>query len=71
MIKHKIKSILTKELNNAKFFYEYCIAYDKQVVIPKLQFRDTQLYRDHYPEFKPLIDKYKDLIVLPYNLRYE
>lgn len=64
-----LRDVLVNEALKAQFFYEYCIEFNKKIVIPDLVYSDTKIFREKYARFEPLISKFK--IQVPKNLRYE
>ncbi len=68
-IDYMLQDVLINEGLKAQFFYEYCLEFNKVVVVPDLNYSDTKVLRNKYAKFEPLVSKFK--IRVPKNLRYE
>jgi hypothetical protein len=69
VIDYMLQDVVINEGLKAQFFYEYCIEFNKNIVVPDLKYTDTKVFREKYAKFEPLISKFK--IRVPKNLRYE
>ena len=62
---------LRRDLPRFKFFYDYCIAYKKDIVIPDLTYTNTSVFRNNYVYFTDIIDQFGQTLELPPGLIFE
>lgn len=69
IIDYMLIDTMINEGLKAQFYYEYCMEFNKNIVVPNYTYTDTKIFRDKYAKFAPMISKFK--IRVPKNLRYE
>lgn len=62
---------LRTRLLQMKFFYDYCVAYEKTMTIPDLTFTDSDIIRNQFKHFKTQIEDAGSNLNLPKGLIYQ
>ena len=63
--------LLTRYLKRTRYFFEYCIANNKEVVISHLDYRDNTYIKDKFQFFKTKIQNFANDIMLPNGIVFE
>ena len=63
--------LLNRYLKRAKYFFEYCIANNKEVVISDLTYRDNTAIKEKFKFFSTKINNYKSELILPDGIVFE
>ena len=70
--KHAIIQVqLERLLKRTRYFYEYCVATNKEIIIPDLTYRSNESVREKFKMFSGQIAVIKNQLVLPNGFVYE
>jgi hypothetical protein len=62
---------LERLLKRTRYFYEYCVATNKEIIVPDLTYRSNEDVREKFKMFSGQITRVKDHLVLPSGFIYE
>jgi len=67
----KLLFFVQTDLAKALYFYEYCVAYNKPIVIPDLVYTDSQIFRERYKRFRSEVISFGKKLMLPNGLEFK
>jgi len=62
---------LERLLKRTRYFYEYCIVTNKEIIVPDLIYRSNEDVREKFKMFSSQIIEFKNQLVLPSGFIYE
>lgn len=62
---------LERLLKRTRYFYEYCVATNKEIIVPDLTYRSNEDVREKFKRFSNQITGIKTQLVLPSGFVYE
>jgi hypothetical protein len=66
-----IRGQLERMFKRTQYFYEYCIATNKEIIIPDLEYQNNKDVREKFTMFNHSIIAFKNRLVLPKGFVYE
>jgi len=70
--KHAIlHASLERLLKRTRYFYEYCVATNKEIIVPDLTYRGNEDLKEKFKMFSDQITRIKSQLVLPNGFVYE
>lgn len=62
---------LERLLKRTRYFYEYCVATNKEIIVPDLTYRSNESVREKFKMFSGQIAMIKNQLILPNGFVYE
>jgi len=62
---------LERLLKRTRYFYEYCVATNKEIIVPDLTYRGNEEVREKFKMFSDQVTRVKSQLVLPSGFIYE
>ena len=62
---------LERLLKRTRYFYEYCVATNKEIIVPDLTYRSNEGVREKFKMFSGQITRVKENLILPSGFVYE
>jgi len=66
-----VAGTLFRRLLQMKFFYDYCVSFDKPITVPDLEFSPSETIREKFKHFKTQVESAGENLKLPKGLVYE